>query len=86
MALSPASLWSYLFPLCVLSQGAGLRVKPSMHGKELPCLDICLYVLIWPGYYTSRVSDDEQGIDVDGSDLVLTIQLTSQDLIFVMTS
>ena len=39
------------------------------------------HLLLWPGYYTSRVSDDGQGIGVDGLDLVLTIQLTPQDLL-----
>ena len=49
-----------------------------MHGKEFPCLDICgFYLLLGPGYYMCRGSDDRQGIGVD---LVLIIQLTSQDL------
>ena len=39
-----------------------------------------LLSILWPGYYTSRVSDDGWGIGVDGLDLVLTIQPTSQDL------
>ena len=56
-----------------------------MHGEQLPFLDICgFYVLIWPGYYTSGVSDDGKVVGVDGLDLVLTIQLTSQDLPYSM--
>ena len=63
------------FSLCVKTQGAGLGLKPSMQGKEVVCLYIWgFYLLFWQGYCTSRVSHDRQGIDVDGSDLVLTIQ------------
>ena len=69
--------------LTVQPQGAGFGLKPSMHWEERPCLDICgLYLFLWPGYYKSRVSDDWQGLSVDGSDLVLTIQMTFQDLCF----
>ena len=56
-------------------------MKPSMHGEELPCLDICGFYLVSFGQIISRVSDDGQGIGVDGLDLVLTIQLTPQDLL-----
>lgn len=42
-------------------QVAGPGVKPSMHGEELPFLDICsCYLLLWQCCYTSRVSDDGQ--------------------------
>ena len=52
--------------LC-LPLSAGLLVKPSMNGEELPCLDICdFYLILWPGYYISKVSVDGQGIGVDG--------------------
>lgn len=48
---------------------------------KLLCLDISdLYLLFWPAYYASGVSDDQQGAGFDCSDLVLTIQLTLQDL------
>ena len=48
-----------------------------MHWNELPCLYISgFHLLLWPGYYTIRVSDDGQGIGVAGLDLLLTIQLT----------
>uniref|UniRef100_A0AAX7UZ72 Immunoglobulin V-set domain-containing protein n=1 Tax=Astatotilapia calliptera TaxID=8154 RepID=A0AAX7UZ72_ASTCA len=68
-------------PLSVQPQGAGLGVKPSMHGKELSCLYVSgFYLLLWPAYYPSRVPDHRQGVRVDGPDLVLTIQLTPQDL------
>ena len=42
-----------------------------MHFEELPCLGIsglCLY--LWPAYYTSGVSNDWQGVYVDGFDVV----------------
>ena len=43
-------------------------MKPSMHGEE-SCLDISgLYLLLWPGYYKSRVSDNGQGIGDNYSD------------------
>ena len=39
----------------------------SMHYEELPCLDVIgLYFLLWPAYYTNGVSDDWQGVRVDG--------------------
>uniref|UniRef100_A0A669D8A2 FAT atypical cadherin 3a n=1 Tax=Oreochromis niloticus TaxID=8128 RepID=A0A669D8A2_ORENI len=58
-----------------------LGVKPSMHGQELSFLDVSgFYLLLWPAYYPSRVPDHRQGVGVDSPDLVLTIQLTSQDL------
>lgn len=58
-------------------------MKQSMHGEERLCLNICgLYLLLWPGYYTSKVSDQQQGIGIEVSDLVLTIQLTFQDLLY----
>ncbi|KAL4009395.1 hypothetical protein ACER0C_003247 [Sarotherodon galilaeus] len=38
------------------------------------------YLLLWPAYYSSRVPDHGQGVGVDGPDLVLTVQLTPQDL------
>ena len=50
-----------------------------MQFEELPRLDICGFSLLrCSGYYTSRVSYNGQGVGVDGSDLVQTIQLTSQ--------
>ena len=52
-----------------------------MNAEELPCLNICgFYRLLWYVYYTNRVSDDGLDIGVDGSNLFLIIQLTSQDL------
>lgn len=52
-----------------------------MHDEELSSLDICgVYLLLCPGYYTGRVSVDGESRDVDGSDLVLTIQLSSLEL------
>ena len=45
-------------------------------------LDICgFYLFLLPANYVSRVSEDGQGIGVEGSDLVLIINfLTSLDL------
>jgi len=49
-------------PPSVQSQAARLGVKPTVH-PELSCLDISgFYLLLWPGFYTSRISDDWQGI------------------------
>lgn len=46
-------------------------------------LDIrSLYLHLFPNYYTSGVTDHQQGIGVDASDLALTIQLTFQDLLY----
>ena len=60
-------------------------MKPSMHSEELLFLDVCVsYLPLWPGYYNSRVSDDGQGIGADGLYFVLTIQPTSEDLLFSM--
>ncbi|XP_039459917.1 ribonuclease inhibitor-like [Oreochromis aureus] len=42
--------------LDILRRSFGL--KPSMHGQELPCLDVShFYSLLWPAYYPSSVSD-----------------------------
>ena len=51
-----------------------------------PCIVRSFLVLIpvallWPASNTSRAPDDWQGICIDGSDLVLPIQLTFQDLL-----
>lgn len=56
-------------------------MKPSVHCEELPCLDISgFYNLLWPGYLNSGICNDWLDISVDGSDHVLPIQLTFQDL------
>jgi len=53
----------------------------DLHSEDVSCLDISdFYPPPWPGYFTSRISDDWQGICVDGLDFVLSIQLTFQDL------
>ena len=71
---------SLLFLQCVQPHSDGLGMKPSMQLEELFCLDISgFHLLLWWSYYTSRVSNDKQGVSVDGLDLVITIQLTSQD-------
>jgi len=58
-----------------------LRIKLSMHCKELSCLEIHgFYLLLWPGHSASMVYDDWQGVLVDGLDFVLLIQLTLQEL------
>uniref|UniRef100_A0AAX7SU53 Exocyst complex component n=1 Tax=Astatotilapia calliptera TaxID=8154 RepID=A0AAX7SU53_ASTCA len=45
-------------------QGAGLGVKPSMHGKELSCLYVSgFYLLLWPAYYPSRVPGAQDLVD-----------------------
>ena len=70
-----------LMPTNPQPQDAWLEMKCSICDVELPCLDIFgFYLFLWPGYYTNWISDDGQGIFVDVLDLVLTIQLTSQDL------
>ena len=52
-----------------------------LHCEELSCLDIsAFHPLLWPDYYASGVSDDWQSVCVYGSDFVLMVQLTSQDL------
>lgn len=57
-------------------------MKPCVYCEELRCLDFSdFYLLLWPGYYTSEISDDWYGTVVDGLDLVLPIQLTVQDLL-----
>jgi len=58
-------------------QAIGLRVKSSIHCEELSRLDISgLYLLLWPGYYTSGVSGNWQVIHINGSNVFLPIQLT----------
>lgn len=52
-------------------------MKPSIHGKELSCLDVRdFYLLLWRAGYSSRVYDDWQVVRGDSADLVLAIQLT----------
>lgn len=60
--------------LSVHPQGAGIWVKPSMHGQEFSCLDVSgIYLLIWPTYYPGEVSDHRHGVGVDCPDFVLPI-------------
>ena len=55
-----------------------------MNYEDLDFLDISgFYLLLWTAYYTSNVSDDWQSVAIDCSGLVLTIQLTFQDLSFL---
>lgn len=57
-------------------------MKPSMHGKEFPLLDVSgFYLLLWPAYYPSRAPDHRQGEGVDSLDVVLAIQLTPLHLV-----
>jgi len=56
-------------------------MKRSMHSEDISCLDISgFYLVNWLGNYAGGVSDELQDIGVDGSDFVLPIQLTLQDL------
>lgn len=60
--------------LSVHPQGAGIWVKPSMHGQEFSCLDVSgIYLLIWPTYYPGEVSDHRHGVGVDCPDFVLPV-------------
>lgn len=69
-----------LVQLSVQSQDAGLGMRPFIHCKKLPYLDISgLCLLLWLAYHTSGISDDWQGVHVDGLDLVLSVQPTFQD-------
>ena len=64
-----------MFLLCARLQDAGLGMKPSMHIRGVPCLDLCvLYLILWISTYTSRISVHRQAIVVDGMNLVLTFQ------------
>lgn len=54
-------------------------MKPFMHGKVLPSLDISgFYLLFWLAYYLSRMFDDQ--VITDCPDHVLPIQMTPRDL------
>lgn len=68
-------------PPSIQSQGARSEVKPPRHGLKLPFLDASgFYLLFWEAHIPSRVSDDGQGVGINCPNLVLSIQLTPQQL------
>lgn len=70
---------AFFFPLRVQCRGTEFGVKPSVHGKELPCLSVSgFYLLFCPSYYPRRISDSWQPVGVDSPDVVLPIQLIPQ--------
>lgn len=84
-------LWhSFHHPLSgwctVLSLGVGLGLETSIHCEALPGFHSgSLYVMLCPADYTGKVSEDWQGINVNGMDLVLPTELTLQNLSFGST-